>query len=75
MGPCRQVVVRAPKEAGKAAFFFLEEILGIIDQVLLRHSNKAQKDHFAFCLFPICNFVIFHFAITRCWWKCPPGCP
>ena len=51
MGPCRQVVVRAPKEAGKAAFFFLEEILGIIDQVLLCHSNKAQKDHFAFCLF------------------------
>ena len=29
-----EVVVNAPAEAAKAAFFFLEEILGIIDQVL-----------------------------------------
>ena len=36
VGP-RQVVVQGAREAGKAAFFFLEEILGIIDQVLL-HS-------------------------------------
>ena len=28
-----QVVVRGPGEGSKAAFFFLEEILGIIDQV------------------------------------------
>ena len=29
-----QVVVNGPADAPKAAFFFLEEILGIIDQVL-----------------------------------------
>ena len=29
-----EVVVNAPAEAAKAAFFFLEEILGIIDQVV-----------------------------------------
>ena len=28
-----EVVVNGPTEAAKAAFFFLEEILGIIDQV------------------------------------------
>ena len=30
-----EVLVNAPTEAAKAAFFFLEEILGIIDQVAL----------------------------------------
>ena len=29
-----EVKVRAPKDAKKACFFFLEEILGIIDQVV-----------------------------------------
>ena len=45
MGP-RQVVVQGAREAGKAAFFFLEEILGIIDQVLLL-STRPLNDYFA----------------------------
>jgi hypothetical protein len=38
------VAVRGPEEAGKAAFFFLEEILGIIDQVLVEMSPGMPVD-------------------------------
>ena len=36
-----EVVVNSPTEAAKAAFFFLEEILGIIDQVAHPSLFKA----------------------------------
>jgi len=39
-----EVVVNSPTEAAKAAFFFLEEILGIIDQVLVEMSPGLPID-------------------------------
>merc|ERR1712218_197729 len=39
-----EVLVNAPTEAAKAAFFFLEEILGIIDQVLVEMSPGLPID-------------------------------
>ena len=38
------VVVRAPEGDGKTGFFFLEEILGIIDQVLVEMSPGLPMD-------------------------------
>ena len=38
-----EVVVNGPNEAAKAAFFFLEEILGIIDQVALVSFHNLQQ--------------------------------
>ena len=37
------MVVNSPTEAAKAAFFFLEEILGIIDQVALLGLFKPSS--------------------------------
>ena len=37
-----EVLVNAPTEAAKAAFFFLEEILGIIDQVAAVSFHNLQ---------------------------------
>ena len=36
-------MVNGPTEAAKAAFFFLEEILGIIDQVFFLHKIFDQS--------------------------------
>jgi len=41
-----EVKVRAPKDAKKECFFFLEEILGIIDQVLLEMSPGLPVDKY-----------------------------
>ena len=41
-----EVIVRGPKGAKKACFFFLEEILGIIDQVLLEMSPGLPMDKY-----------------------------
>ena len=41
-----EVIVRGPKDAKKACFFFLEEILGMIDQVLLEMSPGLPMDKY-----------------------------
>jgi len=41
-----EVKVRGPKDSKKACFFFLEEILGIIDQVLLEMSPGLPMDKY-----------------------------
>ena len=43
-----EVKVRGPGEAGRACFFFLEEILGIIDQV---ECSASFRRFFVFCQF------------------------
>ena len=41
-----EVIVRGPKDSKKACFFFLEEILGMIDQVLLEMSPGLPMDKY-----------------------------